>query len=244
MMAKEGAHVIIADINHEGAVKVADEINKAHGEGRAIALHVDVTDEAAVVEAFRRTVLEYGGLDILVSNAGLASAAPFDETTVENWDRVHGVLVKGYFLVAREAYKIMKEQGIGGSIVMVTSKNSMVASKGAVAYNSAKAAELHMARSLAEEAGAHGIRVNCVAPDAVLEGSSIWDGSWREERARGYGIKPEELEQFYRSRTTLKVNVYPDDVAEAILFFASDRSGKTTGCTITVDGGVAAAYMR
>lgn len=243
-LAKEGAHVVIADINRDGAVKVAGEINKIHGEGRALALWVDVTDERAVIEAMRRTVLEYGGLDILVSNAGLASAAPFDETTLESWQRVHEVLVKGYFLVTREAYKIMKAQGIGGSIIMVTSKNAMVASKGAVAYNTAKAAELHMARSLAEEAGAYGIRVNCVAPDAVLEGSSIWDGRWREERARGYGIKPEELEEFYRSRTALRVNVFPDDVAEAILFLASDRSGKTTGCTITVDGGVAAAYVR
>ncbi len=152
--------------------------------------------------------------------------------------------MKGYFLVAREGYKQMKAQGIGGSIVMVTSKNSLVASKGAVAYNAAKAAELHMARSLAEEAGATGIRVNCVAPDAVLEGSGIWNSRWREERAKAYGIAPEQLEEYYRSRTTLRVNVYPDDVAEAILFFASDRSGKTTGCTLTVDGGVPAAYTR
>lgn len=242
--AKEGAHVVIADINAEGAQAVADEINKAYGPGRALAIPMDVTDERQVVEAFDRTVLEYGGLDILVSNAGLASASPFEATTLADWERVHNVLVKGYFLVAREAYRRMKLQGIGGSIVMVTSKNAMVASKGAVAYNSAKAAEMHMARSLAEEAGPHGIRVNCVAPDAVLEGSGIWNSPWRQERARDYGIAPERLEEFYRSRTALRVNVHPDDVAEAILFLASDRSLKTTGCTLTVDGGVAAAYTR
>lgn len=243
-LAKEGAHVVIADINGAGAQSVADEINQKHGAGRAIAIAMDVTDERQVIEGFDRAVLEYGGVDILVSNAGLASATPFDATSVADWDRVHNVLVKGYFLVAREAYRRMKAQGIGGSIVMVTSKNSLVASRGAAAYNAAKAAELHMARSLAEEAGRHGIRVNCVAPDAVLEGSSIWNGRWREERARDYGIAPEELEAFYRARTTLGVNVYPDDVAEAILFFVSDRSSKTTGCTLTVDGGVAAAYTR
>jgi len=243
-MAKEGAHVVIADINAEGAKAVADEINRVHGTGRALAVPMDVTDERQVIEAFDRAILEYGGIDILVSNAGLASASPFDQTSVAMFERVHSVLVKGYFLVAREAFRRMKAQGIDGSIIMVTSKNSMVASKGAVAYNSAKAAELHMARSLAEEAGQYKIRVNCVAPDAVLEGSSIWNGPWREERARDYGIAPDQLEAFYRSRTTLGVNVYPDDVAEAILFFASNRSLKTTGCTITVDGGVAAAYTR
>lgn len=243
-LAKEGAHVVIADINVEGARAVAEEINRTYGAGRALAVDVDVTDEAAVVRAFQRTVLEYGGIDILVSNAGLAAASPFEETSLDDWNLIHDVLVKGYFLVAREGYKQMKAQGIGGSIVMVTSKNSLVASKGAVAYNSAKAAELHMARSLAEEAGPHGIRVNCVAPDAVLEGSGIWNSRWREERAKAYGIAPEQLEEYYRSRTTLRVNVYPDDVAEAILFFASDRSGKTTGCTLTVDGGVPAAYTR
>lgn len=243
-LAEEGAHVVIADINKEGAEEVAREIEEKYGEGRALAVHVDVTDEQAVIRAFDEAVLAYGGVDIVVSNAGLASASPFDETSVEEWDRIQNVLTKGYFLVAREAYRRMKAQGIGGSIVFVTSKNSLVASKGAAAYNTAKAAELHLARSLAEEAGPHGIRVNCVAPDAVLDGSAIWNSRWREERARGYGIEPDELEAYYRSRTTLRVNVYPEDVAEAIFFLASDRSAKTTGCTITVDGGVAAAYTR
>jgi len=243
-LAEQGAHIVVADINMEGAEATAREIEERFGEGRAVAAHVDVTDESAVVRSFDRVTLAYGGIDILVSNAGLAAAIPFEQTSAADWDRVHNVLAKGYFLVAREAYARMKAQGIGGSIIFVTSKNAMVASRGAAAYNAAKAAELHMARSLAEEAGAAGVRVNCVAPDAVLEGSAIWNGRWRNERARDYGIQPEELEEFYRKRTTLGVNIYPSDIAEAILFLASDRAQKTTGCTITVDGGVAAAYMR
>lgn len=244
LLAENGAHVVIADINADGAAQTAREIEERFGAGRAMAVHVDVTDEAAVTRAMDEAVLTYGGIDIMVCNAGLAAAVPFDQMSAAEWDRIHNVLVKGYFLAAREAYRRMKAQGAGGAIVFVTSKNAMVASKGAAAYNAAKAAELHMARSLAEEAGAAGVRVNCVAPDAVLEGSGIWNGNWRNERARDYGIEPHELEEFYRRRTSLKVNVYPQDIAEAILFFVSDRAQKTAGCTITVDGGIAAAYMR
>ncbi len=138
----------------------------------------------------------------------------------------------------------MKAQGTGGSIVVVASKNALVPSKDAAAYNAAKAAELHLARTLAEEAGPWGIRVNAVCPDAVLEGSRIWTTQWRQERARAYGIPPEQLEEFYRQRTTLKVNVFPQDVAEAVLFFASDRSRTTTGGILTVDGGIPGAYVR
>ena len=138
----------------------------------------------------------------------------------------------------------MKVQGLGGSIVFVVSKNALVASKQASAYNAAKGAELHLARTIAEEGGPFGIRVNAVCPDAVIQGSKIWTSQWREERAKAYGIRPEEIEEYYRQRTTLKVNVFPQDVAEAVLFFASDRSSKTTGGVLTVDGGVPAAYVR
>ena len=244
LLAAHGAHVVLADLNAEGAQAVGREIEEKWGRGRALALPVDVTDEEAVQRSFDEAVLRFGGVDIVVSNAGVALAAPFEETTLADWERIHDVLVKGYFLVAREGYRRLKAQGIGGAIIFVTSKNAMVASKGAAAYNAAKAAELHLARSLAEEAGASGVRVNCVAPDAVISGSSIWSSRWRAERARDHGIDEESLEEFYRRRTTLGVNVYPEDVAEAILFFASDRSGKTTGCTLTVDGGVTAAYVR
>jgi NAD(P)-dependent dehydrogenase (short-subunit alcohol dehydrogenase family) len=155
-----------------------------------------------------------------------------------------GVLGRGYFLVAREAFRHWKRQCLGGTLIFVASKNALVGGKDNVPYSAAKAAEVHMARCLAEEGGAYGIRVNTVCPDAVLQGSGIWTSAWREERARTYGIGTDELEEFYRKRTTLKVNVFPSDVAEAVAFFASDRSAKTTGGVLTVDGGVAAAYVR
>lgn len=243
-LAEEGAHVVVADLDEKGAKEIAEKIVAKNGEGRAFGLGVDVTDEMSVQELFKKTILTYGGLDILVCSVGVALAKPIEQTTVDDWRRLMDILALGYFLPAREAFKVMKEQGIGGSIVFITSKNAIVASKGAAVYNAAKAAEAHLARSLAEEGGSFGIRVNCVAPDAVLEGSKIWSSQWRQQRAKEYGIEPEQLEDFYRQRTVLKVNVYPRDVAEAVLWLVSERSSKTTGCTITVDGGVTAAYVR
>lgn len=240
----EGANVVVTDINPETAEAVACDLVQRFGQDRALAVQCDVTNEEAVAKAFETAVMTYGGLDILVCSAGIASSAPVEETTLSEWHRNQEILVTGYFLPSREAFRLMKKQGIGGSIVFVCSKNSVVAGKNATAYSSAKAAELHLARCLAEEGGPYGIRVNSVLPDAVLQGSSIWQGRWREERAAAYGIKPEELEEFYRKRTTLKLSVYPEDLAEAILFFASDRSAKTTGGALTVDAGVPAAYVR
>jgi NAD(P)-dependent dehydrogenase (short-subunit alcohol dehydrogenase family) len=190
-------------------------------------------------------VLAFGGVDVVISNAGIASSAPITETTLQMWDHNHDILARGYFIVAREAARTLIDQGSGGSIVFIGSKNALAPGKGAAAYSAAKAAELHLARCLAEELGAHGIRVNTVNPDAVLEGSRIWDSAWREERARAYGIEADELEDFYRERTTLKVNVLPADIVSAILFFCSPRrSGKSTGNILNVDGGVALAYPR
>lgn len=243
-LAQDGAHVAILDLNLEGAQQVAAEINKKFGFKRALALRCDVTDESAVCDSFSQVILEYGGVDIVVSNAGIAFSAPLEETTLANWQRVTDVLEKGYFLVSREAFKIWKAQKIGGNLIFVASKNSVTAGKNASVYSAAKANELHFARCLAEEGGAFGIRVNTVLPDAVLEGSTIWDNGWREARAAGYGIKPEDLDEYYRQRTTLKVNVHPDHLAEAISFFAGPRSSRTTGGVLTVDGGVAAAYAR
>ena len=244
LLAERGAHVVVGDLNADGAAAVADEIVAAHGLRRALAVPVDVTDEAAVSELVRRTVLAYGGLDILVSSAGLASSAPVAETTVADWDRNHAVLARGYFLTAREAFRVLTEQGRGGSIVFVGSKNALVAGANASAYSSAKAAALHLARCLAEEGGSLGIRVNTVNPDAVIEGSSIWSSEWKAERASTYGLTEEDLPAFYRRRTVLGVNVLPEDVAEAIVFFAGPRSRKSTGNVLNVDGGVTAAYPR
>jgi NAD(P)-dependent dehydrogenase (short-subunit alcohol dehydrogenase family) len=244
VMAARGAHVVIGDLNHDGAGEVAAEIESMHGVRRALAVAVDVADEHAVEEMIRRTVLEYGGLDILVASAGLATSAPVTETTVEEWELNYTVLARGYFLAAREAFRVLTEQGAGGSVVFVASKNALVAGANAAAYSSAKAASLHLARCLAEEGGPHGIRVNTVNPDAVIEGSGIWSSDWKAERASTYGVTTDDLESFYRGRTKLGVNVYPEDVAEAIAFLAGPRSVKSTGNIINVDGGVTAAYPR
>ncbi len=244
LLAERGAHVVVADLNAEGAESVAEEIVAAQGLGRAVAGEVDVTDEQAVASMIERAVLEYGGLDILVASAGLASSAPVTETSVEDWDRNYAVLARGYFLSAREAFRVLLEQGTGGSIVFVGSKNALVAGANASAYSSAKAAALHLGRTLAEEGGPQGIRVNTVNPDAVIAGSAIWSSEWKAERASTYGVSEEDLPSFYRGRTVLGVNVFPEDVAEAIAFLASDRSAKSTGNIINVDGGVTAAYPR
>ena len=243
-LAERGAHVVIGDLNAEGAAEVAEEVGSAYGLRRALAVPVDVTDEAAVQELTRRAVLEYGGIDILVSSAGLATSAPITETTLEEWELNYAVLARGYFLASREAFRVMEEQGRGGSIVFVASKNALVAGANAAAYSSAKAASLHLARCLAEEGGSHGIRVNTVNPDAVIQGSGIWSSDWKAERASAYGVAEEELQSFYRERTKLGVSVYPEDVAEAIAFLAGPRAAKSTGNVLNVDGGVTAAYPR
>ena len=192
----------------------------------------------------RRTVLAYGGVDVLVSSAGIATSAPVVDTTVAEFEKNHAVLVRGYFLAARETWRVLVQQGRGGAMVFVGSKNALVAGSNAAAYSSAKAASLHLARCLAEEGGKHGIRVNTVNPDAVIEGSSIWSSEWKAERATTYGLDEDDLPAFYRARTTLGVDVLPEDVAEAIAFLASARAAKSTGNILNVDGGVAAAYPR
>jgi len=243
-LVSEGAHVVLADLNLEGAQKVADEINAKWGENRALAVKVDVTSEELVQAAYEATALAYGGVDIIVNNAGLATSSPFDETSLKEWNLNINVLGTGYFLVAREAFKMMKTQSIGGNMVFIGSKNSVYAGKNATAYSSVKALEAHLARCIAAEGGEFGIRVNTILPDAILQGSAIWNGSWRNERAAAYGIEPDQLEEYYRKRTTLLVNIYPRDIAEGIAFFASSKSAKTTGCMLTIDGGVPAAFTR
>jgi rhamnulose-1-phosphate aldolase/alcohol dehydrogenase len=243
-LAELGAHVAVADLNPEGAEAVAEELRAANGARRAFAVRVDVTDEEAVARMVEGTVLEYGGLDVLVCSAGLATSAPITETTLDDWERNYAVLARGYFLPAREAFRVLSEQGRGGSIVFVGSKNALVAGSNAAAYSSAKAASLHLARCLAEEGGAQAIRVNTVNPDAVIQDSGIWSSAWKAERANTYGVSEDDLPAFYRDRTTLKVHVYPEDIADAIAFLASDRSAKSTGNVINVDGGVPAAFPR
>jgi rhamnulose-1-phosphate aldolase/alcohol dehydrogenase len=244
LLANRGAHVVVADRNLEGAEEVAGELVAQHGLRRALAVAADVTDEAAVERMVRETVVAYGGVDIFVGSAGIATSAPLLETTLGEWELNFAVLARGYFLAAREAFRVLVEQGRGGSIVFVGSKNALVAGANASAYSSAKAASLHLARCLAEEGGPHGIRVNTVNPDAVIQDSGIWSSDWKAERANTYGVTEQELIDFYRGRTKLGVSVYPEDVAEAIVFLVGPRSTKSTGNVINVDGGVTAAYPR
>lgn len=239
-LVQAGAAVVAFDLDGPGAADAVAPYGDA-----AISVAGDVTSERAVADAFAKAVSAFGGIDIVVSNAGIASSAPISETTLSEWERNQGVLATGYFLVAREAFRVMQRQDNGGSVIFVASKNSLVAGPNASAYSAAKAAELHLARCLAAEGGGDGIRVNVVNPDAVLQGSKIWGSSWRAERADAYGIAPEGLEEHYRNRTVLGVNVLPEDVAGAVLHFASPaRSGKSTGNMLNVDGGVAAAFPR
>jgi len=243
-LAAEGAHVVIADLDAAGARKVADEVVAALGPARAIGLGMDVASESSVRAAFEEAVLAYGGLDIVVSNAGIAHSSPVDQMTLADWERSFAVNSTGHFLVAREGMRVLKAQGLGGAFVFVATKNVMSPGKDFAAYSAAKAAEAQLAKVLALEGGPHGIRSNIVNPDAVFRDSKLWSEEVRRERARAQGISVEQLEDFYRKRNILAAPILPEDVAEAVLFLASERSAKTTGCTITVDGGVKDAFPR
>jgi len=239
----EGACVVLCDIDREALEDARKELAGA-GKDNVQALWSDVTDEASIIKSFQDTNWLFGGLDICVSNAGIASAAPIEDTTLELWQRNMDILSTGYFLVSREAVRILKLQGLGGALVFVGSKNALAASPGAAAYCTAKASELHLARCLALEGAPMGIRVNVVNPDAVLRGSHIWQGEWADQRAQQYNTTPDDLEAIYRDRSLLKRSVFPEDVAEAIAFFVSPRSAKSTGNIINVDAGNAAAFTR
>jgi rhamnulose-1-phosphate aldolase/alcohol dehydrogenase len=240
----EGACVVLTD-NDENALSEAEsELKAEFGGDNVRAVVTDVTDEASVIESFHFALQEFGGVDILVSNAGLASASPIEETSLDLWRKNMDVLSTGYFLVSREAFRVMKTQGLDGSIVFIGSKNALAASPKAAAYNTAKSAELHLARCLALEGAECGIRANVVNPDAVLRGSKIWTGQWRRERAEAYNMEENELEEFYRKRSMLKRSVFPEDIAEAVYFLASDCSAKSTGNIINVDAGNAGSFTR
>ncbi|MCL6526133.1 MAG: bifunctional rhamnulose-1-phosphate aldolase/short-chain dehydrogenase [Thermaceae bacterium] len=241
---EEGACVVLTDIDPARLEEVQGELAERYGPDQVRTLRADATLEAEVEASMAHAAVEFGGLDILVSNAGIASAAPIEETTLEIWNRNMDILAKGYFLVSREAVKLLKRQGLGGSVVFVASKNGLAASPNAAAYCTAKAAEIHLARVLALELAPDQIRVNVVNPDAVLRGSKIWSGKWSQERAAAYKISTDELEEHYRARSLLKRSVYPEDVAEAIYWFASERSAKSTGNILNVDAGNAVSFTR
>ena len=218
----EGACVMLADIDADRLTTTEDALKQRFGKDAVRSTAMDVTDEAAVTHAIAETVVEFGGIDILVSNAGIASSAPIEDTSLELWNRNIDILSTGYFLVSRETFKVMRMQDMGGAIVFVASKNGLAASPNASAYCTAKASEIHLARCLALEGAEAGIRVNVVNPDAVLRGSKIWEGDWLDQRASTYGTDKEGLEEMYRNRSMLKRSVLPEDIAEACYFFAAE----------------------
>ncbi len=238
---------MLADRDGAAVDQVREGFAGKFGKDVVRAVTCDVTDEAQVAAAFIACACEFGGLDILVANAGIASSAAIEDTTVDLWNRNFDVLAQGYFLTAKHAWPLLKSMAAQGgtSVVFIGSKNAVAAARNASAYASAKAAANHLARCLALEGGDHGIRVNVVNPDAVIRGSRIWDGDWRQERAGAHGIDAgTELEEHYRLRSMLKRDVLPEDVAEAACWLASDASAKSTGNMINVDAGNAQAFSR
>ncbi|TPK35354.1 bifunctional rhamnulose-1-phosphate aldolase/short-chain dehydrogenase [Mesorhizobium sp. B2-5-4] len=243
-LLREGACVVLADIDEAALASANEELAKVFGMDFVRPVLINVTSEDQVVAGFAETAVEFGGIDILVSNAGLASSAPIEETTLALWNKNMDILSTGYFLVSREAFRLFRVQKIGGNVVFVASKNGLAASPNAAAYCTAKAAEIHLARCLAMEGAEAQVRVNVVNPDAVLRGSKIWTGEWKEQRAAAYKMSTDDLEEHYRSRSMLKRSVFPEDIAEAIYFLASDMSAKSTGNIINVDAGNAQSFTR
>ncbi|GAA2487156.1 bifunctional aldolase/short-chain dehydrogenase [Winogradskya humida] len=240
-LAAEGAVVIVADRNLAGATEVAAEIG---GPDAAVAVEADVTSEEAVAAAVRDAVLAFGGIDLVVNNAGLSISKPLLETTEGDWDLQHDVMAKGSFLVSKATAKVLIAQGMGGDIVYISSKNSLFAGPNNVAYGAAKADQAHQVRLLAAELGAYGIKVNGVNPDGVVRGSGIFAGGWGAQRAAVYGVPEEKLGEFYAQRTLLKREVLPEHVANAVFVLTGGELSHTTGLHVPVDAGVAAAFLR
>jgi rhamnulose-1-phosphate aldolase/alcohol dehydrogenase len=240
-LAAEGAAVVLADRDAAGAEAAAEQLG---GSDVAAAIEVDVSDEAAVEGAVREAAATFGGVDLVVNNAGLSISKPLAETTSADWDLQHRVMARGSFLVSREAAKAMAAQGLPADIVYVVSKNAVVAGKGNVAYGGAKADQAHQVRLLATELGPLGVRVNGVNPDGVVRGSGIFEGAWGEERAKVYGVPPEDLGKFYAGRTVLGHEVLPEHVADAVFALCSGELALTTGTILPVDSGVPMAFLR
>jgi len=240
-LAAEGACVVIADLDQEKAQAAASEIGNSDV---ALGLAANVTDEAAVQAAIDAALLAFGGLDLVVNNAGLSLSKPLLETTVADWDLQHDVMAKGSFLVSRAAAKVLKEQKLGGDIVYISSKNSLFAGPNNIAYSATKADQAHQVRLLAAELGEHGVKVNGINPDGVVRGSGIFAGGWGASRAAVYGVPEEELGKYYAQRTLLKREVLPEHVANAVFVLTSNELSHTTGLHIPVDAGVAAAFLR
>jgi NAD(P)-dependent dehydrogenase (short-subunit alcohol dehydrogenase family) len=240
-LAAEGACVVVADLDAANAAAVADELG---GPDKAVAVTADVTDEEQIRAAFDAALLAFGGVDLVVNNAGISISKPLLETTARDWDLQHAIMARGSFLVSREAARVMTAQKLGGDIVYIASKNAVFAGPNNIAYSATKADQAHQVRLLAAELGEHGIRVNGINPDGVVRGSGIFAGGWGAQRAAVYGVEESRLGEFYAQRTLLKREVLPEHVANAVFALTGGDLTHTTGLHIPVDAGVAAAFLR
>ncbi|HRI20715.1 MAG TPA: bifunctional rhamnulose-1-phosphate aldolase/short-chain dehydrogenase, partial [Panacibacter sp.] len=242
--AEEGACIVINDINEERMQGAMQEFQKQFGRDTAASTLLDVTKNESIEKAFANAALAFGGVDIVVNNAGISISKSIADHSIEDWDKLYDILVKGQFLVSKLGIEIMRKQNFGGDIINIVSKNSVVSGPNNAGYGSAKAAQAHLSRLLAAELGADKIRVNVVNPDAVIADSNIWAGGWAEGRAKAYGITVEELPAYYAKRTLLNETILPEDIANACYVFVSGLLNKSTGNTLNVDGGVAMAFLR
>ncbi|WP_405667663.1 bifunctional aldolase/short-chain dehydrogenase [Streptomyces sp. NBC_01166] len=240
-LVAEGACVVVADLNSVNAAAVAEELG---GPDKAVAVTVDVTSEEQIADAFKAAALAFGGVDLVVNNAGISISKPLLETTARDWDLQHDIMARGSFLVSREAARVMRAQDLGGDIIYIASKNAVFAGPNNIAYSATKADQAHQVRLLAAELGENGIRVNGVNPDGVVRGSGIFAAGWGAQRAATYGIEEEKLGEFYAQRTILKREVLPEHVANAVFALTGGDLTHTTGLHIPVDAGVAAAFLR
>ncbi|MGB4400076.1 MAG: bifunctional rhamnulose-1-phosphate aldolase/short-chain dehydrogenase, partial [Daejeonella sp.] len=242
--ASEGAVVILNDMNQERLENAGKEFENLYGKDAFVTATLDVSSEAQINDAFETASLSFGGVDIIINNAGLSISKSIEDHTESDWDLLYDVLVKGQFRVTQAGVKVMRKQALGGDVINIVSKNALVSGPNNAGYGSAKAAQLHLSRLNAAELGADKIRVNVVNPDAVISDSNIWAGGWAEGRARAYGITVEELPEFYAKRTLLNETILPDDIANACFAFVGGLLKKSTGNVLNVDGGVAMAFVR
>ena len=242
--AEEGACVILSDNNVERLASAQDEFNKEFGKDSFAGSELDVTNSTTIQKTFHNAALAFGGIDIVVNNAGLSISKPIEEHTEDDWNILYDVLVKGQFFVTQAGVEVMRKQGLGGDVLNIVSKNALVSGPNNAAYGAAKAAQLHMSRLNAAELGKDKIHVNVVNPDAVISGSNIWNNGWAEGRAKAYGITVEELPAYYAKRTLLNESILPEDIANACFAFVGGLLNKSTGNILNVDGGVAAAFLR
>jgi NAD(P)-dependent dehydrogenase (short-subunit alcohol dehydrogenase family) len=242
--ADEGACVVINDIDEERMANAMSEFEKQFGKDVAASTILDVTRESSVIQALDATALAFGGVDIIINNAGISISKPLTEHSENDWNRLYDILVKGQFFVTKFGVEIMRKQGFGGDVINIVSKNSVVAGPNNTGYGSAKAAQAHLSRLLAAELAADKIRVNTVNPDAVIADSKIWARGWAEGRAKAYGITVDELPAYYAKRTLLNETILPEDIANACFAFVGGLLNKSTGNTLNVDGGIAPAFLR